>query len=527
MVYDVIVIGGGLSGIHAAWEIEQQLPEANVLVLEAAACLGGRARSVALGDHCVLDVGAHYFAQHHRRMLALARRLCEDCIYSHVPAYGQDPSSYIRLEGRVQPLRRSDSYFDIQGLSRRGSWEQKVRIFESLLRYLRIESRIDIDAPWNTPDAAALDAITVAAWIRRQRVPQWIQEMWTLAVLDVQSVWPDQISLLYWVWYHASNGGFLTTTDDFVGGPQEFALTCGMQALVERHAAELRHPVRCQAPVVAVDATTPGTVRVTVATGEVLQAARVIVAVTPAIAGRIDFTPELSPERQLLHRQPCGHAGKFVARYAQPWWQASHGAQINVWSSGVEHHEIEWVLDTSHVDGRQHSLTGFVSDELFDRVGSDPEVRRQAVLAALADLAQDPRAAAATHCEVFDWRRDQPWVGGGPNTVFGPGVLTRVGPAMHAAEGPEGRVVFTAAEYATECTGYLEGALASAEAVADRVAEHLAGDLGTTRVLPKTRLQRPRSWTTPVMFDVLAGLGLPFKLLADAARARRGHEARL
>lgn len=526
MDFDLIVIGGGFTGVHAAWTLEQTMPEARVLLLEAAPALGGRARSVAVAEGCALDLGAHYFGADHRRVRALADRVAPGSTYSHMPCYGDDPASRIWLEGAWRMLRRSDSYLDIQGLSKRVSWENRVRIFESLLRYLELEARVDVAAPWNTPGAAALDAMTVADWITAQRAPKWIHEMWGLGVLNVQSVWPEQISLLYWLWYNASNGGFMKIADDFVGGPQEFALDIGMQGLVQRHAAELRARVRCGAPVRWIDHGEPDHVRVGLDGDEVLRARRVVVAVTPAAAGRIAYTPALSEARALLHAQPLGHAAKVVLRYDRPWWRETLGEHVNVWSAGAVAHEIEWFLDTSHPDGRQHSLSGFISDRLLDRAGPDPAARRAAVLAATVDLCGDPRAAEASQVEIWDWR-DQPWVGGGPNTAFAPGLLTRVGPAFHAPEGPQGRLHFAAAEYAHEYTGYVEGALASGEQIAARLAYELAGDLERPRGEPPPPPRPLRRPLRALGLRLLGAAGLPVRWTADAARALRGAETTL
>lgn len=524
-MWDVIVVGGGFAGIHAAHTLEAQLPGARILVLEGADRLGGRARSVAVADGHALDLGAHYFGVRHRRVTDLARRLVGEAgIYSHIPCYGGDPACRTWLEGQWRVTTRSASYLNIQGLSRAVSWEHRVRIFESLLRYLELEARIDRERPWASPGAAALDAMTVEQWIASQRLPKWIHEMWTLAVLNIMSVWPRQLSLLYWLWYNATNDGFLKVADDYVDGPQEFCVTIGMQGLLERHAAELRGPVRLATKVAAIDRGAPDRVVVRTEHGETLVARRVIVAATPAACRRIEFTPALSPERELLHAQPVGHAAKAVLVYRGPWWHDARGVHFNVFSAGAEAEGIEWVLDTSHPDGRQHSLSAFVSDRLIDRAGPDPEARRRAVVAAMVELTGDPRAAEATAVHVHDWR-EQPLVGGGPNTCFGPGVLTRVGEALHRPEGA--RLWFTSSEHATEYTGYLEGALAAGERCGRAVARALAEEL---TIAARIEAAPPASGPRPLQragVRLLQGLMLPARLAADAARAVRGSEARL
>jgi glycine/D-amino acid oxidase-like deaminating enzyme len=38
---DVVVVGGGFTGLWAAWHLKQLQPEARIVLLEAAACGGG------------------------------------------------------------------------------------------------------------------------------------------------------------------------------------------------------------------------------------------------------------------------------------------------------------------------------------------------------------------------------------------------------------------------------------------------------------------------------------------------------
>ena len=56
MTRDVVIVGGGIAGLSAAWRLRHR----DVLLLEAGDRLGGRIRSEVHGDYW-LNHGAHLF----------------------------------------------------------------------------------------------------------------------------------------------------------------------------------------------------------------------------------------------------------------------------------------------------------------------------------------------------------------------------------------------------------------------------------------------------------------------------------
>src|SRR5215831_16353735 len=54
--YEVVIVGGGIAGLAAAWELRDR----NVIVFEAADRVGGRMRSEPRGRYW-LNLGAHLF----------------------------------------------------------------------------------------------------------------------------------------------------------------------------------------------------------------------------------------------------------------------------------------------------------------------------------------------------------------------------------------------------------------------------------------------------------------------------------
>ena len=58
--YDVIIIGGGITGLAAAYRLSQSAPSLKVALLEASNRLGGKIKTERIGDF-VLEAGADSF----------------------------------------------------------------------------------------------------------------------------------------------------------------------------------------------------------------------------------------------------------------------------------------------------------------------------------------------------------------------------------------------------------------------------------------------------------------------------------
>ena len=524
--WDMIVVGGGMCGVALAHQVERSLGAgARVLLLEASPELGGRARTRYTEQGRAVDLGAHYFGVKHRRVRALAERLCPDAIFERSAVYGRDPASRGRFGGAYRVTPRSRTFFDVQGLERDGPLVDRLAIVRSMSLHLMLEGLVDVGAPWRTPLAPWLDRLTFADWIDLQDVPAWITEMWGLGSMGILSIAPRDISLLYWLWYQASNGGLLFTANDYAGGAQEFSLRCGMGGLVHALARELeRTEVRLSAPVNSVHHGERGQVRVQLADGSQETARAVVIAATPhAVERNVTFEPPLDPRRARLLGQRAGHSAKVVLTYAEPFWHDSHGHHLMSYAAGPDADGLEWGLDTSDPRGDSHSLMFFVSPRLFERLGPDADEAaiERAILDAAVEMTGEARAAHPIRVDFQVWARER-WFGGGPNTVMGPGVLSRLEGILGEPEGPEGRLWFASAEQSFEATGYVEGALAAAEHAASRVTELLTTRDGIRTAPPPRRTPARRS-SAPVQ---AALAGAAYALLGPALAAARWWAAR-
>jgi oxygen-dependent protoporphyrinogen oxidase len=133
MTRDVVVIGGGIAGLSAAWRLRHR----DVLLLEAGDRLGGRIRSDARGDYW-LNYGAHLFPAPGSLVEGLAR----ECGLETVPVtggmMGLALGSTLLVRGRVEsyPFRLPLSIRDRIAFAKAG-----VKIKRAVARYHRLERR--------------------------------------------------------------------------------------------------------------------------------------------------------------------------------------------------------------------------------------------------------------------------------------------------------------------------------------------------------------------------------------------------
>lgn len=95
----VAVVGGGIAGLAAAWELTQRAPSATVVLLERSARLGGKIQSAAFAGRSV-DLGADAF---------VARRpegveLCRELGIEHELVGPGSRQAFVWNEGRLHPL---------------------------------------------------------------------------------------------------------------------------------------------------------------------------------------------------------------------------------------------------------------------------------------------------------------------------------------------------------------------------------------------------------------------------------------
>jgi monoamine oxidase len=188
----------------------------------------------------------------------------------------------------------------------------------------------------------------------------------------------------------------------------------------------------------------------------------VIIAMAPALAAQIQFTPKLStPRAQFLQRYPMGSLAKVEAVYDQPFWRSAKLSGQSVLGPGP----VRSTFDNTPLTGHPGILIGFVGGSI-SRLWSlqSAAERRSAVLSDFAEVAGKEALDPIEYFE-FNWPGEE-WSRGGPVGYAGPGVLHDYATTLRAPEGP---IHWAGTETATFWNGYMEGAVQAGERAAQEI----------------------------------------------------------
>ncbi len=193
-----------------------------------------------------------------------------------------------------------------------------------------------------------------------------------------------------------------------------------------------------------------------------VRAKRVVVALPPALAGRIRYEPGLPGIReQLTQRVPMGSVTKTFAVYDTAFWR-DDGLTGQVTSDTGP---VRVTFDGSPKSGRPGVLLGFVdSDDARDLNRLSDRDRAEREMESYVRYF-GPRAREARMTFDYPWDND-PLAGGAPIGFMPPGVLLKFGEALRRPVGP---IHWAGAETATVWNGYMDGAVQSGERVASEV----------------------------------------------------------
>ena len=435
---EVIVIGAGLSGLAAAWELEAAGHE--VTVLEARSRPGGRIETLrdAFAGDLYAEAGAMYF---HEKTYPEALR--------YIHALGLERTSVpapavglFHLNGK-----RFSAGPDVEWPYDLREEERGLGPFALMKKYLIGPLPTEISSPeaWNQPPLSTLDEQSLAEYMREQGASPGALKL----IADIFAAFgpADRTSTL--------SAALTQVALFFLGDP--FVLTGGNDHLPRAMADQLNANVRYGVEVTSLQGTGDSVeVRAERAgQGETYEADRAICTVPLGVLGDLTIEPKIPAEkRSAIQQMPYTGATRTFVQVGRAFWRDEAVSGSAFTDLSIEAIYRQPFGDVPEPDDRA-ILDGYAKDEVASRQAGRPEEK---VIRQVLKHMEKVHPGLREHVEgtaLKAWENDPyaqgHWSWPGPGDVTG---------HLEALREPHGRIHF-AGEHTSVLRATMEGALRS------------------------------------------------------------------
>jgi monoamine oxidase len=435
---DVCIVGAGFAGLAAAYRLKQA--GARVVLLEARNRVGGRSWSVTMHDGTFVDWGGQWVGSSQERFYALIKEM--GCETYPSPNFGKTLQRGIIDTDQYYPIdEQKDEPYPGSNL-----------VYPIYNKLDALAEAVDVNAPWAHPEAARLDAVTFAEWLRQNVEHESARRMVGTEVGSVPSASPEEISILHLAWLIKSCHGI----DQLFTDAQADRIVGGSQTVARRVAQRLGADIKLNQPVRRIQWNANGAV---VQSDEISVTARhVIIALPPHLAGGIEYEPSLPTDRvQVTQRWPQGLVIKVSMVYDAPFWR-------DVGLNGTSYDHISLMGETADSSNppnvsKRGVLTGFVYSDNARKVAPLSEAERKRVL--LDEVAKrfGSRALSPINYHESHWSMQQ-WTRGCFTGFLTPGATMLF---KSAVRDPVGPLHWAGTETSTDWPSFIDGAIRSGE----------------------------------------------------------------
>lgn len=120
MIYDYIIVGGGIAGLYSAYLLLQKTRNTSILLLERDTYLGGRVKTIRTND-LTFEAGAGRFNQNHKLLLSLLKRLRID-------------DKKVQINGEIQFQPSSTYHKSMQKYQHQSPFEMMDKVLSKMKR---------------------------------------------------------------------------------------------------------------------------------------------------------------------------------------------------------------------------------------------------------------------------------------------------------------------------------------------------------------------------------------------------------
>ncbi|KAM0273618.1 hypothetical protein ACHAQH_008212 [Verticillium albo-atrum] len=455
---DAIIVGGGFSGLTAAYELQQA--GYTTLVLEAKQLLGGKSRSQRLETGPgIVELGATWINNKTQKTVyEYSQRFGLDTIVQ----YNEGDTVFQGEDGKVTRSTPGDDSEpeDPETALLEGAW---------LLLIEESADKIDI-TDWDSfpkkKDVSFADWLDIYKMWENPHL-QSLSRGLSRAIVGRE---PEDIGAHYFLDYIKSGRGLRSLMFEDQEGAQFQWIRQGTTAIATS-LAEAMTPgsVLIHSPVNSITQQNDTSI-VTIESGQSFRAKKVVVAITQNVYNNINFSPPLPCDKRNLvsHTKP-GIYAKMVIAYSKPWWRTA--GLVGKFTSLVGPACFGWEISDASQD--LHALIVFVAGAIAERWHALPDDEKESsVVEHVAEIFGDDLASEALdvlEVQYVEWTKEE-YLLGGPTTTLGAGMLRKYGAAMRE---PFENLHFAGTETALEWKGYLEGAVTAGQRAAKEVIEGL------------------------------------------------------
>ena len=457
-IFDVLIIGGGLSGLSAGnYLFEHNIK--NFLVVEARDRVGGRTCTIDYQQHPV-DVGGAYVGPFQNRILRLAREF-------NIRTYR------VNNKGKNVLTLSNGHRSDYEGII-----PMSMGVFTLLdLNYLlcrtqELSEQISNVTPWsNRKLNLRYDQMTIEDWLQTLSETDEAKQIYRAAARSLLCVEPIEVSMLAWISYVNSGLGIMRLFE-VENGAQERKFYGGSQQISNQLSKKLGHNrVLLNHVVHRIEwSSNENLVKVTCNNNRMFICRHVIIALAPSLYKTIQFEPELPSKKcEATARMYMGSIIKTITVFERPYWREK-GFSGSIFDTSRESNPIVYSLDDSSDEDQFYALMGFiVADSSRKWAKQTRDERRRAVCAqyARAFLCNDMLTGYRDYIEL-NWSAE-PFSGGCYSDIMPKEVLSSLLEHVRTPCGNNGQLIFAGTELATRFSGYMDGAVQSGERAAFQV----------------------------------------------------------
>ncbi|KAH7327169.1 hypothetical protein BKA65DRAFT_539826 [Rhexocercosporidium sp. MPI-PUGE-AT-0058] len=461
--YDVIVVGAGLSGLQAAYDIQQA--GLSCIVLEARDRVGGKTWSVPLANgKGNVDIGAawindtnqfHVYALTKRFGIELLEQNVDgDCIFqdkdgsTHAFPYGTSPKF---SEAHVTDLER----------------------IRDIIHNLSVAYGSKASSTENY-DQMSLEQFAVSKGASERTVN--MVRVWSRVMVGIEA---NDMSAQFFIEYTGKGGGLKQLRSDQKHGGQYLRFRKGTQQMAISLAALLKpKTVRLSTPVASIT-DSGSSVIVSTSTGETFTSTKLILSIPTPLYKDIAISPPLAGTKATVTSSTIhGYYSKMILCYDTPWWTNPTPISPKCCGLAISYQTPAAVIrDTSVPADDHYCLTCFVGGAPGLAWSGLPQHERRAQVLAQVSKIFGNKEDVYKPVEIFEqeWSKEQ-YSKGAPCPIMGPGVLTSVGGSSALRE-VVGNLHFVGTETSEVWSGYMEGAVRSGIRGAEEVVRSLKGEV--------------------------------------------------